>query len=159
MLDLLFRKPIVDGLASSKLFDENTFYQAFMKDLKKCQSELLIECPFITNRRIHCLLPALEKLKLHKVRVVVNTRDPYEHGDMRYREEAYRATAILQQIGVQVLYTGGHHRKVAIIDRKVTYEGSLNILSQNNSAEIMRRIESSELAWQTIRFMGVDKYI
>jgi hypothetical protein len=39
---------------------------------------------------------------------------------------------MLQKLGVQVLYTSGHHRKLAIIDREILYEGSLNIPSQND---------------------------
>jgi hypothetical protein len=62
-------------------------------------------------------------------------------------------------MGVHVLFTGGHHRKLVVVDRRVLYEGSLNVLSQNNSSEIMRRIESARLAWQTIGFVGLDKYI
>jgi len=60
-------------------------------------------------------------------------------------------------MGVHVLYTGGHHRKLVVIDRRVLYEGSHNVLSQNNSSEVMRRIESAQLAWQMIAFVGLDK--
>jgi phosphatidylserine/phosphatidylglycerophosphate/cardiolipin synthase-like enzyme len=145
-------------LAGSILYDENTFYAAFLKDLERCRSEVIIECPFITYRRLAKLLPALQKLKEMRVRVVINTRDPHDH-DGDWREEAHRALAALQRIGVHVVYTPGHHRKLAIIDREVMYEGSLNILSQNSSSEVMRRIESVQLAWQMVRFVGLDKLV
>lgn len=35
---------------------------------------------------------------------------------------------ILQQLGIEVLITGGHHRKLAIIDRQILYKGSLNMI-------------------------------
>jgi hypothetical protein len=54
---------------------------------------------------------------------------------------------------------GGHHRKLAIIDRRLLWEGSLNMLSQNDSCEIMRRIESNSLATQMIHFARLDKYL
>jgi len=104
-------------LLESKLFNEDTFYPAFLKDLNKCHSELIIECPFITHRRLNYLLPALQKLKARKVRVVINTRDPHEHDEERWRDETHRALATLQRGGIQVLYTSGHHRKVIILDR------------------------------------------
>ena len=104
------------NLAGSILYDENTFYTAFLKDLARCRSEVIIECPFITYRRLAKLLPALKKLKEMRVRIVVNTRDPHEH-DGDWREEAQRALAALQRIGVHVVYTQGHHRKLTIIDR------------------------------------------
>lgn len=146
-------------LVDSKLFNEDTFYPAFMKDLKNCGSELIVESPFITNRRLDHILPTLQKLKQRKVRIVVNTRDPHEHDEERRRDEAHRAIAKLQREGVQVLYTGGHHRKLVILDRAILYEGSLNVLSQNDSSEIMRRIESTQLAWQMVGFIGIDRYL
>jgi len=144
-------------LLDSKLYDDKTFYPAFIKDLDNCGSELIIECPFITRRRLNCLLPTLQKLKDRRVRIIVDTKDPHELDEDR-RDEAYRTIASLQHKGIQVIYTYGHHRKLAIIDRSIIYEGSLNILSQNRSCEVMRRTESIQLAWQMARFIEIDKY-
>lgn len=160
MLTQLLRRPanISADLLGSKLYDEKTFYPAFIKDLNNCGSELIIDCPFITKRRLQCLLPTFQMLKGRKVRIIINTKDPIELDEER-REEAYRTIASLLHKGIQVIYTHGHHRKLAIIDRSILYEGSLNILSQNKSSEIMRRTESVQLAWQTVRFVGVDKLL
>ncbi|MGH7157452.1 MAG: phospholipase D-like domain-containing protein [Candidatus Saccharimonadales bacterium] len=153
-----FRKSVAPELVTSKLLNEDTFYPAFLKDLKNCHSELIIESPFITNKRLIQLLPTLQKLKSRKVRIVINNRDPHEHDEGYHREDAHRAVAKLQHMGVHVLYTGGHHRKLVVVDRKVLYEGSHNVLSQNNSSEVMRRIDSEQLASQMIAFIGLDKY-
>lgn len=45
----------------------------------------------------------------------------------------------------EVLYTGAHRRKLAVIDRDILYEESLNMLSQKQGGEIMRRITSLRL--------------
>lgn len=146
-------------LLSSKLFNEATFYPAFLKDLKRCKSEVIIECPFVTTKRLNQLLPVLEKLKAQKVRVVINTRDPRTNEDEYRRNDTHDALSKLQYSGVHVLYTQNHHRKLVIIDRSILYEGSLNVLSQNNSSEVMRRIESTQLAWEMIRFVGFDHVV
>jgi phosphatidylserine/phosphatidylglycerophosphate/cardiolipin synthase-like enzyme len=159
MFNLFQRQTAPVDLLTSSLLDENTFYERFEKDLKPCQQELIIESPFITNRRLWHLMPALERLKKRNVRIVINTRDPEKHDDEYMQYEARQALTKLQHMGVHVLYTSGHHRKLAIFDRKVLYEGSLNILSQNNSCEVMRRIESVQLAWQMARFVKVDQYV
>lgn len=159
MLNLLRRNQAPLDLLTSKLFNEETFYPVFTKDLNKCSQEVIIESPFVTNRRLSQLLPTLQKLKDRKVRVIINTRDPIEHEDKYHQGDAHRAIASLQRIGVQVLYTAGHHRKLVILDRQILYEGSLNVLSQNDSCEVMRRVESSQLAWQMARFVGIDKFL
>jgi len=146
-------------LLTSALFDQDTFYEKFLRDLKACQHEAIIESPFATSRRTGQIMPALERLKDRGVRIVVNTKDPDEQDDDYLSEEARKAISKLQHLGVHVLYTTGHHRKLAILDRKILYEGSLNILSQNNSCEVMRRIESVQLAWQMVRFANIDKFV
>jgi phosphatidylserine/phosphatidylglycerophosphate/cardiolipin synthase-like enzyme len=158
MFSLKPRTRLTD-LLGSRLLDENTFYDAFMKDLKHCHSEVIVESPFVTNRRVSQLFGILEKLKERKVRVAINTRDPEDHDSEYMREEAREALSTLQHIGVHIMFTESHHRKLAVIDRSIVYEGSLNILSQNNSCEVMRRIESVQLAWQMIRFVKIDKLL
>jgi HKD family nuclease len=111
-------------LLESRLYDDKTFYPAFIKDLNNCGSELIIECPFITRRRLESLLPTLQMLKNRKVRIIINTKDPIELDEER-RDDAYRTIASLQHKGVQVIYTRGHHRKLAIIDRTILYEARL----------------------------------
>lgn len=160
MLSRFFaRKDDAPELVGSTLLNEKTFYPALMRDINNCGSELIIESPFITNRRLSQLLPILLKLKQRKVRIVINTRDPHEHDEERRRDEAHQAIAKLQRVGIRVLYTGGHHRKLVIVDRSILYEGSLNVLSQNNSCEIMRRIKSVSQSWQMVNYIGLDRYL
>jgi phosphatidylserine/phosphatidylglycerophosphate/cardiolipin synthase-like enzyme len=141
----------------STLYDQDTFYKAFMRDLLHSKDEAVIESPFITEKRMRTLLPIFAKLRSRDVRIVINTRNPTEH-DGDYYYQALNAIYELQELGVTVLYTAGHHRKLAILDRKVIYEGSLNILSFNDSCEIMRKIVSEKAAKQLCKFIAIDRY-
>ncbi len=138
---------------NSALFDNNTFYKTFERDLRRARQSVIIESPFITKRRMEHLLPLITKLRRKGVRIVVNTRNPEEHNE-EYAIQAEDAVAAMQDIGIRVLYTVKHHRKLAIIDVEVLWEGSLNILSQGDSCEIMRRTCSTELARGMMRFIG-----
>lgn len=148
----------MNNLLSSRLYDNETFYGTFSEDLRNATESVIIESPFITTKHMNVLLPILCKLRIHDIHIFVNTRNPEEH-DKEYVAQAIQAIAAMQDIGVTVLYTVKHHRKLAIIDNEILWEGSLNILSQNDSCEIMRRIESKELAQQMMIFVGVDKYL
>jgi phosphatidylserine/phosphatidylglycerophosphate/cardiolipin synthase-like enzyme len=145
-------------LHTSALFDQNTFYPAFQKSLHSCQQELIIESPFITIKRINILLPEFKRLQQRGVRIIINTR-PLEEHDGYLCAQAEEAMGLLLSMGVKILFTGGHHRKLAIIDRRILWEGSLNILSQNDSCEMMRRIESERLTRQMISFIKLDTYL
>ncbi len=70
----------------------------------------------------------------------VNTRRPIDHnGEMRYQAET--AIEDLRNAGVKVcVYDDMRHRKLAIVDGRILWEGSLNTLSNGGcSCEIMRR--------------------
>lgn len=145
------------SLNTSRLYDQSTFYKSFLRDLGRAQSRVVIESPFITKKRMSLLLPTLLKLRARDVRVIINTK-PFEEHEQAYQSQAIWAVGIMQDIGIEVLMTAGHHRKLAIIDNNILWEGSLNILSQNDSCEIMRRIHSDEAAREMILFTGINKW-
>ena len=158
MFSLLSRDRVdASELLSSGLFDETTFYAAFIRDLNRCTSEAIIESPFITGNRVASLLPIFSKMISRGISITVNTKPPSEHG-VPFDLYASSAVERLQAIGVRVLFTGGHHRKLVILDRRILWEGSLNVLSQNDSCEIMRRVASEQLAIQMIRFTGLNRW-
>lgn len=140
----------------SQLFNENTFYAVFTKDLKRAKQRIIIESPFITAKRFAVIYPLLQKATKHRVRVIINTRDPVEH-EMFMQNQALECVSLSHDIGAEVLYTSGLHRKIAIIDN-TTWEGSLNVLSQSNSCEIMRRTESPKYARRLIKFCKMSKW-
>jgi len=87
------------------------------------------------------------------IKIYIITRDPAEH-DGDYEIQSEKAVRWCEDIGIQVLLCkGNHHRKLAILDRKVLWEGSLNILSQAKSREIMRRINNEELTIEMFNFL------
>ncbi len=144
-------------LVSSKLYDQNGFYKAFIKDLNKAKSRVIIESPFLTKKRVTSLLPTIEKLINKNVNVIVNTK-PLDEQSFELYNQAYWSIARLQSIGVIVLFTTGHHRKLAIIDSEILWEGCLNILSQNDSCELMRRIVSVNVVGEMLRFTRIKKW-
>lgn len=138
----------------SQLFTQKDFYQKFLEDLKYCEKEVIIESPFITSSRMERLYPVFEELLSREIKVHIVTRDPIDHEDEYMRYQATNEILHSMELGVKVtLLKGYHHRKIAIIDRSVLWEGSLNILSYSRSREIMRRIEDEKEAKQMLSFL------
>jgi|SRR5438034_7996268 len=146
-------------LLNSLLFDEKTFYQKFISDLENCKDEVIIESPYITSERMKTFDRVFKKLLERKVKIYIITRDPKEHYEgMEVQSEA--EIRKFESIGIQALLCiGNHHRKLAILDRKILWEGSLNILSQTYSREIMRRIEETEIALQMFHFLKLSNFL
>lgn len=159
MLRLNRSKNTLSDLITSSLFDEKTFYKTFIEDLLRCKEEVIIESPFITCERMRTFTPVFRKLLDRGVKITIVTRDPKEHRE-DYAIQVEREILDFEVMGIQTLLcTGNHHRKLAILDQKILWEGSLNILSQTKSREIMRRIESHELTMQMFDFLKLKNFI
>lgn len=104
-------------------------------------------------------LPVFNRLLNKGVNIYIMTRNPKEHdGNIEYQSED--AISLFERMGVQVLIcVGNHHRKLAILDRRIFLEGSSNIFSQNKSREIMRRIESEYMTLEMFEFLKLDRFI
>lgn len=140
------------------LYDQNTFDTHFLHDVRNARLSVIIESPFIRLGRVKQFLPVFRRLTRRDVGLIINTRHPDEH-DMQYRIQAIATIQSLQEIGIEILFTTKHHRKLAIIDREIVYEDSLNILSYYDSCEIMRRIASKIEAEMLIEFIKLNKFM
>ena len=146
-------------MIKTSLHDEKTFFSKFLRDLENSQNEVIIESPFITVARMKTFWPVFRRLVARGVKVYIVTRDPREHTD-GYDDQSEVEIQEFEAVGIQVLLcTGNHHRKLAIIDRKILWEGSLNILSQAKSREFMRRLEDGGFAVDLFNFIGYEKYM
>jgi len=144
---------------ASSLYDEKSFYQAFFRDLESCRHEVIIESPYITTERMRLFHSIFRYLLSKQVKIFVITRDPREHQEgMAWQAEVEIRN--FETIGVRTLLcTGNHHRKLAILDREILWEGSLNILSHRHSREIMRRLEGPTAAREMFTFLRFGQYI
>ena len=78
MLRLLRRTPKAT-LTNTALYNERSFYSAFIKDVKRAQSTVVIESPFLTEKRALYFARLFNKLDRKGVRIRVNTRNPRHH--------------------------------------------------------------------------------
>lgn len=156
---LRLSKPSPTDLLTSRLYNEASFYPSFIRDLKSSRHEVIIESPYLTVKRAYQLAPIFRKLVKRGVGIRVNTREPRHH-TRDLREQADQAIQVMKKVGVRVFICSDlRHRKLAVIDNSLLWEGSLNILSQSNSREVMRRIQSEQLAKEMVRFTSLrNKY-
>lgn len=154
---LFVKESHAQSVSTSQLCNEISFFDCFSKDLMQAKEEVIIESPYITLKRLKTFMPVFTKLIAKGVKVYIITKDPSEHSEI-LSMQAEAGIQYFEELGIQVLLMkGGHHRKLALIDRKIVWEGSLNILSQTQSREFMRRIGDRILARELFEFLQFDK--
>jgi phosphatidylserine/phosphatidylglycerophosphate/cardiolipin synthase-like enzyme len=144
-------------LQKGNLFNEKTFYHTFVKDMLAAKKEIIIYSPFVSKFRSEFFRRTLIELRKRNVPVFIFTR-PLEDHDYLMRAEITCALKDYEESGAQITYLPGYvHEKLAIIDREILWEGSLNILSQRESREMMRRILDEISTEETMSYLGLDK--
>jgi superfamily II DNA or RNA helicase len=134
------------------IFDKSNFLPVFNNDILAAEREILIVSPFVTKSRTMQMLQQLEIALRNKSKVIVVTR-PTE--DFREKQPtALQGTLnMLQNAGVNVVFRANIHQKFAIIDQKVVWYGSINLLSFGSAEESIMRLESPNIASELLKSM------
>jgi len=146
-------------MEKADMFNERDFYPHYIRDLLHARHEIIIHSPFITSYRSNILKPIFAHLLSRGVRIFIISRPPSEHKDAM-REQSRTELSEFEKMGIIVLpIVGNIHQKFSIIDREILWDGSLNILSQRDSSEMMRRYVGSVAVSQLLSFLKFDKNI
>ncbi len=92
-----------------------------------------------------------ELLKKYQALLIENNDLRAENKSLRTRLGIFgRQTSctedMLKKAGVQVVFQPNIHQKFAVIDQRLVWYGSINLLSFGNAEESMMRLESSNIA-------------
>ncbi len=153
--------PHDDGIDpdDSSLYTAKNFYAAFFADLRKATREIIIVSPFLTATRAQQFFDLLRSKIAANVSVRVFTQTVRD-GTGEMSRQSGMVIEGLKQMNAQVVERRGLHQKFAFIDRRVAWEGSLNILSQSAglTTEHMRRLPFAKTCDELIKIhqLGSD---
>lgn len=132
------------------IFDKTNFLPVYFNDIINASREILIVSPFVTRRRTLQMIQNLRIALENGVKVVVVTR-PSE--DFKDKDLVFWQTTIelLKSYGIVVVFKSNIHQKFAVVDQKISWYGSINLLSFGSAEESIMRLESSNIANELIR--------
>jgi len=127
------------------IFDKDSFLPVFSNDIAGTKKEILIVSPFVRKRRAMQMIQHL-KIALDKgIRAIAVTR-PAEAFKTKDRIVLQRVLEVLKNNDISVVFKSNIHQKFAIMDQKIVWYGSINLLSYGSAQESIMRIESSNIA-------------
>lgn len=144
----LFHSELAEVLAEhvqvADIHDERTFFDVFSEHLNQARVSIWIWAPWTTPRRVRSLLPVLADAVGRGVRVTLFVRDPGDllQGRPDYQQYLAQLRAALQTVvEINVM-----HQKIVVIDEKTVLLGSLNVLSQSRTREVMLVMQGAYFA-------------
>ena len=156
---LSLSKDVLKEIEDSNFVNEKDFYTKFIKDILFAEKEIVIDSPYMTKDRVAALIPYFKIALSKKVKIFIITRITSDHdGAMKFAAE--NETVRLHEMGIIILpFMGKIHEKFAVIDRKISWFGSLNILSQKESREMMFKCEGEGMAKVLLNFINFIKNV
>jgi hypothetical protein len=137
------------------LHSEQSFYPALAADLKKAASSIVIFSAFATPEGLYRWFPLFSECLQRgvKIRIVTRTLDNQTGSEVN-KEELVGLLPLLRQSGVVFEMRPLPHEKVIVIDDEIVWHGSLNMLSQNKSNEVMTRTVSRSFAKEMLSMLA-----
>jgi len=127
------------------IFNKDNFFPVYLRDIAVASKHLLIVSPFVTKKRMLQMMDHFNDLLKKQVKITIITR-PADDFDENRKVLLNNLFSVINTDGVQVVFKPNIHQKFAIIDNKITWYGSINLLSFGYSEESIMRLESSSIA-------------
>ncbi len=129
------------------IFNKDNFYPVYLQDIAMASKQLLIVSPFVTRERMFQMTQHFQEILKNQVGITIITRPAHDFKENR-RSSLEQIFKTAEKIGICFIFRSNIHQKFAIIDDKITWYGSINLLSFGYSEESIMRLESSSIAYE-----------
>ena len=143
------------SISNDIIYDQKSFVEPFLHDIRNARKSVIILSPFVKGTRVDWLFQTVRQ-NPHPVLVTVITR-PYDSFRGKSSSDAFRAIQRLLEYKADVICKESIHQKFAIIDEKIVWYGSVNLLSFGASQESIIRIVTGSVARTLLRSIGIQK--
>jgi len=130
---------------ANAIFDIDTYGDIYWQDLEEATKEIVISSPRLNNYKVNRLISALKARQQSGLKVTIVTWHPdyYKYGKSDFRMELMER---LRQAGFRIELVEQTCERFAVIDNKIVWYGSVNLLSKEDIEDNLMRVESPEIA-------------
>jgi len=119
----------------------------FFNDVNNARESIVVFSGFITPKRVSQLGTLFKTKRSQNVKIRCITRPPKFNGTMDVSDSRSALDLLEHGFGCTIDLRNRIHQKVVIIDNKIVWHGSLNVLSSSNTSdESMTRVVNEDLA-------------
>ena len=135
--------------STNAIFDSDSYLHVYQNDLKESTNEIVIASPVLNRRKVCSFIDHVKDVQEKGVRVTVLTL-----AVGRYRKNstssAERSAGMLREAGIYVKLQDSMHDRFAVIDGKIVWYGSINLLASEKTDDNIMRVSDMEIAQELI---------
>lgn len=129
----------------NSIYDNKNFYTVFSSDVLSAKKKIVIVSPFIRKKRLEQIIKLLINALRIGTQVSIVTRPETDFKEKEKKNIKEMHKYIISQ-GVNLIFKSKMHQKFSVIDEKIVWYGSINLLSYGTSEESVMRLSSANIA-------------
>ena len=124
------------------IYDGETFIQPLLADIHNAGNNIVISSPYISAKQLKMMEPALSEATRRGIAVEIRTKDA----------DAYKKTsqivdrALSSLTGTRIYRSGDVYLKYVVIDGRLVWYGSIDVLGSINQQDSIMRLSSGSIA-------------
>lgn len=133
----------------NNLYTNTSFLTFFSKDITAINKEIILVSPYITQKWLISMLEILKTAMLNGVIATIITRP---HSDYQEKDHLRisKSLAIIRQSNINLMLKPNIHQKFAVLDQKIVWYGSVDLLSYGTTEASIMRLDSPEIAHELL---------
>lgn len=135
--------------AANAIFDNHNFMTVFSNDISSSKSEIVIVSPYMGKRRLSQMLNILSSGINNGAKLTIITRPEADYSE-KDRSAFLDMVNYIQLTGANLIFKSNIHQKFAVIDQRIVWYGSINLLSFGSSEQSIMRLDSINIANELI---------
>ena len=138
------------------IYDTNNFLAVFINDVMSSARQVVVVSPFVSKQRALFMMKQLESVLQKNGKVIIVTRpvDDFKEKDRAALQEVFD---LLKTPGADLIARSHIHLKFAVVDQRIVWYGSINLLSFGSAEENIMRIDSPTIANELLRSIAKEK--
>ncbi|WP_443112493.1 DEAD/DEAH box helicase family protein [Dehalobacter sp. DCM] len=135
--------------ATNAIFDNHNFMTVFSNDISSSKVDIVIVSPYMTKKRLYQMLGVLSSGINNGAKLTIITRPESDYKEKDKLAFAEMVNSI-RGTGASIIFKSNIHQKFAIIDQRIVWYGSINLLSFGSAEESVMRLDSINIANELI---------
>lgn len=137
---------------ANAIFDSDSYRPIFEQDLREATESVVISSPTLSRKRVEQLLTLIQpgQEKGLKVAIITWHLDVYRYGKDKQRLDLLEN---LRTAGCEIHFAQENCQHFAVIDEKVVWYGSMNLLSRDDVEDNIMRLENREIAEELLEII------
>lgn len=140
--DFSDEKQILNDTENAKIFSKDDYKSNFEKDLLSAKDTIVISSPYLLKQEVNRFILIATKLIADGTKIFVITKSLSDESKSKTQDELVKS---LKNAGVQVFIKENLSQKIAVLDKKVLWYGSVNFLGFSEQDDCCMRIFSPQI--------------